>query len=121
MTKNLFSSVIISSLFIGALPAKAVETRCGWLHNPTPRNWYLIDKDGSWIVSMQGGYEAQGMDNLPTYNEKEYVKTNGYHGYGCACMDVATDSARLRISEIRGGESLPLSTCRQDPNLPKSP
>ena len=29
---------------------------------------------------------------------------------GCVCMDVATDSARLRISEIRGGESLPLST-----------
>jgi hypothetical protein len=48
-----------------------VETRCGWLHNPTPRNWYLIDKDGSWVISMQGGYEAQGMDNLPTYNEKE--------------------------------------------------
>jgi len=46
MKKNLFISVIISSLFIVALPAKAVETRCGWLHNPTPRNWYLIDKDG---------------------------------------------------------------------------
>ena len=120
MTKNLFFYVIISSLFIVALPAKAVETRCGWLHNPTPRNWYLIDKDGRWIISQQGGYEAKGMDNLPT-NEKEYVKTNGYHGYGCACMDVVTDSTRLRISEIWGGESLPLSTCRQDPNVPKSP
>jgi hypothetical protein len=53
--------------------------------------------------------------------EKEYVKTNGYYGYGCACMDVVTDSNRLRISEIRGGESLPLSTCREDPNVPKSP
>ena len=120
MNKNLFISVIISSLFIVALPAKAVETRCGWLHNPTPRNWYLIDKDSRWVISMQGGYEAKGMDNLPT-NEKEYVKTNGYYGYGCACMDVVTDSARLRVSEIRGGESLPLSTGRQDPNLPKSP
>ncbi len=29
---------------------------------------------------------------------------------GCACMDVVTDSARLRISEIRGSESLPVST-----------
>ena len=101
---------IISSIPIIAVPAIATETRCGWLYNPTPRNWYLIDKDGSWIISMQGGYEAQGMENLPTYNEKEYVKTNGYYGYGCACMDVATDSARLKISEIRGGESLPLST-----------
>jgi hypothetical protein len=52
MTKNLFFSVIISSLFIVAIPAKAVETRCGWLHNPTSRNWYLIDKDGSWAISM---------------------------------------------------------------------
>jgi hypothetical protein len=121
MKKNLFISVIISSLFIVALPAKAVETRCGWLHNPTPRNWYLIDKDGRWIISRQGGYEAKGMDNLPTYNEKEYVKTNGYYGYGCACMDVVAHSARLRISEVRGGGSLPLSTCREDPNLPQSP
>jgi len=121
MKKNLFISVIMSSLFIVALPAKAVETRCRWLHNPTPRNWYLIDKDSRWVISMQGGYETQGMDHLPTYNEKEYVKTNGYYGYGCACMDVVTDSARLRISEIRGGESLPLSTCSEDPNVPKSP
>ena len=111
---------IIASISIFAVPAIATETRCGWLYNPTPRNWYLIDKDGRWSISQQGGYEAKGMDNLPT-NEKEYVKTNGYHGYGCACMDVVTDSTRLRISEIWGGESLPLSTCRQDPNVPKSP
>lgn len=121
MKNNLVISAIISSIFIVALPAKAVETRCGWLHNPTPANWYLIDKDGRWIISLQGGYAAQGMDNIPSYNEKEYVKTNGYYGYGCACMDVVTDSARSRISEIRGGESLPLSTCREDPNVPKSP
>ncbi|MEG3833978.1 MULTISPECIES: DUF4087 domain-containing protein [unclassified Microcoleus] len=121
MKENLLISVIISSLVIVALPAKAVETRCGWLYNPTPANWYLIDKDGRWIISQQGGYEAKGMDdNLPT-NEKEYVKTNGYYGYGCACMDVVTDKERSRISEIRGGESLPLSTCREDPTLPKSP
>lgn len=118
MKKNLLISVIISFIFIVILPAKAVETRCGWLYNLTPRNWYLIDKDGSWIISRLGGHEAKGMENLPTYNEKEYVKTNGYYGYGCACMDVVTDSARLRISEIRGGESLPLSTCREDPNVP---
>ena len=112
---------IIASISIFAVPASASETRCGWLQNPTPANWYLVDKDGRWIISLQGGYAAQGMDNLPSYNEKEYVKTNGYYGYGCACMDVVTDSARLRISQIRGGESLPLSTCREDPNLPKSP
>lgn len=120
MKQNLVISAILSSIFIVALPGNATETRCGWLYNPTPANWYLIDKDGRWTISLQGGYQARGMDNLPT-NEKEYVKTNGYYGYGCACMDVVTDSARSRISEIRGGESLPLSTCRQDPNVPKSP
>jgi len=120
MKKNLFISVIISSLFIVALSANVVETRCGWLFNPKPRNWYLIDNDGRWIISQQGGYEAKGMDNLPT-NEKDYVKTNGYYGYACVCMDVVTDSARLRISETCGGESLPLSTCRQYPNVPKNP
>ena len=101
---------IISSVSIFAVPASGTETRCGWLYNPTPRNWYLIDKDGRWIISRLGGYEAKGMDNLPTYNEKEYVKTNGYYGYGCACMDVVADNARLRISEVRGDGSLPLST-----------
>ncbi len=122
MKPHLLIPAILSSLFIVALPAKAVETRCRWLYNPTPRNWYLIYKDGRWIISRQGGYEAKGMDdNLPTYNEKEYVKTNGYYGYGCACMDVVTDKTRLGISEIRGGESLLLSTCREDPNVPKSP
>lgn len=121
MKRNFLVTAISSSLVIVAFPAKAVETRCGWLHNPTPGNWYLTDKDNRWIISLQGGYEAKGTDNLPTYNEKEYVKTNGYYGYGCACTDVVADSARSRISEIRGGESLPLSTCRQDPNLPKSP
>ncbi|WP_445301778.1 MULTISPECIES: DUF4087 domain-containing protein [unclassified Microcoleus] len=31
---------IISFIFVIYLPVKATETRCGWLQNPTPRNWY---------------------------------------------------------------------------------
>ena len=31
----------------------------------------------------------------------------------------ATDTNRMRIIAIQGGEALPLSTCREDPNLPK--
>lgn len=64
---------IISFISVIALPVKATESRCGWLRNPTPANWYL--KDG--------------------------------------------DSNRMRIIAIQGGEVLPLSTCREDPNLPK--
>ena len=109
---------IISFISVIALSVKATETRCGWLANPTPANWYLKDGDGTWVISLQGGYQAEGMDNLPS-DEKEYVRTNGYHGYGCACLNVSTDSNRMRITMIQGGETLPLSTCREDPNLPK--
>ena len=109
---------IISFISVIALSVKATETRCGWLANPTPANWYLKDGDGTWVISLQGGYQAEGMDNLPS-DEKEYVRTNGYHGYGCACLNVSTDSNRMRITMIQGGEALPLSTCREDPNLPK--
>jgi Protein of unknown function (DUF4087) len=110
---------IMSSFFIIILPAKAAETRCGWLINPTPANWYLKDKDAQWTISLQGGYQAGGMDNIPPFNDDEYVKTNVNYGYGCACLDVVTDRNRIRITTIQGGEQLPLSTCRQDPNLPK--
>lgn len=109
---------IISFISVIALPVKATETRCGWLQNPTPGNWYLRDPNGTWVISRQGGYQAEGMDNIPS-DEKQYVRTNGYHGYGCACLDVATDTNRMRIIAIQGGEALPLSTCRKDPNLPK--
>ncbi len=116
---SLLILAIISFISVIALPVKAIETRCGWLRNPTPANWYLKDGDGTWVISMQGGYQAEGMDNLPTTDAKEYVKTNGYYGYGCACLNVSTDSNRMRITMIQGGEALPLSTCREDSNLPK--
>jgi hypothetical protein len=29
-----------------AYPAAAREQRCGWLVNPTPGNWWLIDRQG---------------------------------------------------------------------------
>ncbi|OCR02418.1 hypothetical protein BCD67_22350 [Oscillatoriales cyanobacterium USR001] len=118
MKRSLLILAIVSFISVIALPVKATETRCGWLANPTPANWYLRDRDGTWLISSQGGYQAEGMDHLPS-DQKEYVKTNGYHGYGCACLNVSTDSNRMRITMIQGGEELPLSTCREDPNLPK--
>ena len=110
---------IISSFSLVINPAKAAETRCGWLINPTPANWYLKDKDAQWTISVQGGYQAGGMNTIPPFNDDEYVKTNVNYGYGCACLNVVTDRNRMRITTIQGGEQLPLSTCRKDPNLPK--
>lgn len=118
MKKNLLLPVVVSSLFTVILPANALETRCGWLINPTPANWYLKDTDGTWTLSVQGGYQASGMENIPDLDRAEYVKTNGNYGYACACLDVDTDSNQMRITRVQNTEQLSISTCEQDANLP---
>lgn len=120
MQRNWLIIIALCSGLSIVLPAKAAETRCGWLRNPTPANWWLQDRDANWTISLQGGYQARGIDNLPSIDEKEYVRTNGYYGYSCACLRVVTDVNRQRITSIQSGEQLPLKTCRQDPNLPKN-
>lgn len=30
--------------------AQAAETRCGWLQNPTPANWWQDDRGGTWTL-----------------------------------------------------------------------
>ena len=119
MKKSLLILPIISFVSVMALPVKATETRCGWLQNPTPGNWYLKDRDGTWTISQQGQSPPKGMDTIPISDGKEVVLTNGNHGYNCACLNVVVDSSRMRIITIQGGEALPLSTCREDPNLSK--
>jgi hypothetical protein len=61
------------------------------------------------------------MDNIPPIGDREYVRTNGNYGYACACLNVTTDSKKMRITRIQSGEQLPLRTCREDRNLPKNP
>lgn len=103
-----------SSMIAHAQPA---EKRCGWLSNPTPGNYLLTDRDMTWTVSAQGGFSAQGMDNLPDFNTREYKKTNGNYGYGCACLRVTVDTANQRIVSILDGQMLPLKTCQNDKSL----
>lgn len=113
------NGLITLVLILIALPATATETRCGWLENPTPANWWLNDRDGTWVISTQGGEQAEGMENIPDLSsEGEYVSTNGSYGYACACLDVETDSESERIVTIESVEQLPLSVCRADPDLP---
>lgn len=104
-----------------ALPARA-ETRCGWVVNPTPANWWLTDAEAEWVISLQGGEEAEGMDNLPDFTAGEWVVTNGAsHGYGCACMGVTTDRTKGRITRITSVRQLKLAKCEADPALPDMP
>ncbi|MEO1404760.1 MAG: DUF4087 domain-containing protein, partial [Cyanobacteria bacterium J06635_1] len=63
MRKDLVFSAFVISMLASLVPSSsAVEKRCGWLENPTPSNWWLNDRDGSWGISFQGGYQADGMD-----------------------------------------------------------
>ena len=91
------------------------ENRCGWFVNPTPANASLEDKDGEWIIGVQGGYQAEG--DYPEFDDKDWVKTNVNYGYGCACMRVKVDFKTHRILEIASATTKPLSACRKDPAL----
>lgn len=120
MKRSWLILAIISFISVIALPVKATETRCGWLQVPSRMNWFLKDRDGTWIILLQGESPPPGMETIPSHgDEKEVVRTAPSRGYSCTCLNVIVDRNSMRIIEIRGGEALPLSTCREDPSLPK--
>ncbi len=102
-----------------AKPAGGPERRCGWLHNPTPGNWWLVDRDGEWILATQGDSRAEGMDDLPDMSAADWQETNGYYGYGCACMTITADPATGAVTRVMGAEPKPLEQCRADKALPR--
>jgi len=112
--------IMIVFIFISHA-ANATEKRCGWLANPTPANLWLIDRDGSWIISIQGGYHVAeaSLDSLPQVNENEFVRTNVNYGYSCVCLDVVVDKVSMRITQIVSGQNLLLKKCLEDRALPK--
>jgi hypothetical protein len=100
-----------------ATPA-AAEKRCGWLVNPTPANWWLNDRDGQWILSVQGRGGAPGFDDLPDMSLRGWVRTGpGSYGHGCACLDLTVDRGSKRVLRIASATPLPLAACRNDPAL----
>lgn len=116
--RTVLGAVLILTTPLGA---QTLERRCGWLDNPTPGNWFLTDRFGSWDIGLQGGFQARGIENIDLQNEREYVRTNGNYGYGCACMDVTTQRSgdTGRITSIRQFRQLPLKQCLEDPHLPR--
>lgn len=113
----ILSFVLVVSFTFFSHKTLASETRCGWLDNPTPANWYLTDADGVWILGVQGGYQAPGWERVSEFTG-DWVYTNGNHGYTCACFKVTVDPVRKRVKQIYGGQQIPLSRCEQDPALP---
>jgi len=120
MKTFLLSGVIIASCFFTAnAEAGGPLTRCGWVSNPTPGNWFLSDGDGDWTLSTQGSdREAAGMDVIGDISAGDYVATNGNYGYACGCMKVRDDPANMRILEVLSFRQSRLAKCANDPNLP---
>jgi hypothetical protein len=110
---------LLLAVLLTAPSPPAPERRCGWLQNPTPANYWLIDRDGEWTIMAQGGYQAEGWEDMGNMSARGWVRTNGYYGYGCACMSVSTDRASMRITRIYASESRPLRQCRADRRLPR--
>ena len=94
------------------------EMRCGWFSNPTPANASLFDRDGEWIIGVQGGHQAEG--DWPEFAPNQWVETNGHYGYGCACLRVQANRSTRRVIVIESAQARALSVCRRDPALRKS-
>ena len=99
--------------------AAAAETRCGWLQNPTPGNWWLADAHGQWTLMTQGGPEPAGMDAMPDISARDYVRTNGGYGYACACLTGAFDARARRVTALEKVSQKRLAACRKDRALPR--
>ncbi len=105
-------------------PASGAATgavqRCGWVDNPTPGNWSLTDRHGEWLIAAQGGYEAEGFEDMPDMSTRGWKVTNaGSHGYGCGCMTVTTNAADKSVVKIFSARPKPLRACRTDRKLPR--
>jgi len=103
-----------------AANAPRAERRCGWYENPTPGNVTLTDRDGSWLIAMQGGHEAKG--DRPEFSDAQWVVTNsGDHGYGCACLTVQTEASSHTVLSISHATARSLAVCRRDKSLHEPP
>ena len=94
----------------------ALFAALGWVDNPTPANWLLVDRDGEWVIGVQGGHQAEG--DLPDFGS-DWVETNVHHGYGCACMEMDADPRRKVVERVRDARVLPIDRCRGDRQLPR--
>jgi len=101
--------------FSGTAEAEVSETRCGWFSNPTPANASLYDRDGEWIIGVQGGYQAEG--DWPSFGPKQWIETNVHYGYGCACLRVQVNRSTHEVIKIESSKARPLSACRNDRKL----
>ena len=113
--------LLFAIAFVNAQPRTPAlqksELRCGWFSNPTPANASLYDRDGEWIIAVQGGHQAEG--DWPDFSANQWIETNVHYGYGCACLRVSVDRATEKVIKIESAKARPLSACRRDRSLRK--
>lgn len=113
----------IALSLVGSAPVppgrESGENRGGWLVNPTPGNFELADRDGRWLLSSQGGYEAAGFEDMPDMTTAGWIEDNGSYGHGCACLKVATNKRSMQVTRLLQSRPLPLARCIGDRTLPK--
>ncbi|NWA26922.1 DUF4087 domain-containing protein [Pseudomonas gingeri] len=111
----------LSGLVLPAHAADKVERRCGWFENPTPANATLTDRDGTWEIASQGGYQAEG--DWPQFSDAQWVRTNGNYGYGCGCLSASANPETHRLNNLTKATARPLAACRNDKTLhePENP
>ncbi|MBP2445034.1 DUF4087 domain-containing protein [Rhizobium leguminosarum] len=116
--KYRIAAAVMTVALVVATNTRAAETRCGWIENPTPANWWLEDAENTWTIMTQGDEngEPEGMELIPDISEHDYVRSNGNYGYACACMSVETDG-KERITKILSFRQLALAKCRADKAL----
>jgi hypothetical protein len=99
------------------MPGAALTQRCGWFDNPSAQTASLLDRDGEWVISQQGGHSAQG-GWPPKFKPSQWVRTgSGSYGYGCACMKVQVNASQQQITRIVSSQAKALSACRNDKHL----
>ena len=120
LTASLLLAMAVVGAYSGSRTSAALEKaemRCGWFSNPTPANASLFDRDGEWIIGVQGGHQAEG--DWPEFTAAQWVETNGHYGYGCACLKARVNSSTRRVIAIESAQARALSACRRDPALQK--
>ena len=103
--------VLILTIFF-AVPARATRFVRLEPRESTPGNAWLTDRDGEWLIGVQGGNQAEG--DWPTFAKGQWVRRQASYGYGCACLRIVADPVTKDVKSIVSATARPLKACRED-------
>jgi hypothetical protein len=118
-TNRVKLALLLPLIMIGNAATPRPNRLCGWIDNPTPGNWWLIDRTGSWELATQGQPGVKGFDNMPDMSVFGKIEVNGSYGYSCGCVTARIDRANRKIVELMSAKPVSLRQCRTDRRLPK--